>query len=109
MSPNGNFLYHSGINYAANSAKEVRAYAIDQNTGSLSLTAVYTNIPFSNAPLAIDPAVKYVYIAEQSDSTGANTLAGFTVDPTTGALTPLPTPSIPFTGSAESLAIVRPQ
>lgn len=111
MSPNGNFLYHLGTAYAppSPSVAEIRVYAIDQNTGSLSLTAVYTDSRIANAEaLAIDPAVKYVYIAENSN--GQITLTAFAVDPTTGVLTPLPGPGTPFPlDGVQSMATVRPQ
>jgi len=109
MSPNGNFLCHMGINYAAGTVKEIRVYAIDQNTGSLSLTAVYNDIPFNGATLVIDPAVKYVYIPEASNSTPAFSRAGFTVNPATGALTPLSGPGISFSNPTAGMTIVRPQ
>lgn len=111
MSPNGNFLYHVGIDYAAGNKLEIRAYAINQNTGSLSLTAVYTNIRAVGGfqPIAIDPAAKYVYIPESNASTGAITLAGFTVNPTNGALTPISGVQVPFPARPTGMAIVRPQ
>lgn len=105
MSPNGNFLYLLG----SGAGREIRAYMIDQNTGALSLTAVY-NIPFiGNADFAIDPAVKYVYVAEESGLYSPRTLAGFTVNPTTGALTPISGPQILYPAIPGFMAIVRPQ
>src|SRR6185312_17218708 len=67
MSPNGNFLYVSGVIYSGpsggpfTSTNDIRAYAIDQNTGSLSLTAEYTDSTQGIVPM-IDPAVKFAYI-----------------------------------------------
>lgn len=96
MSPNGNFLFVSGVIYPPTPggpvSNDISAYAIDQETGALSLTANYTN----NADgilIYIDPAAKYAYVGGTtiSDSgTAENTLVGFSVDPTTGALTQLP-------------------
>lgn len=112
MSPNGDFLYISGVIYPSTpggpSTNDISAYAIDQNTGALTLTADYTNIP--SAILTIDPAVKYVYVAEFNSYTGENTLVGFAVDPTSGALTPLPGAQTALpTGPGIYLPIVRPQ
>ncbi|MGA2890893.1 MAG: hypothetical protein ABSE51_22960 [Terracidiphilus sp.] len=116
MSPNGNFLYISGVIYPSTpggpSTNDISAYAIDPNTGSLSLTAAYTNIP-STIP-TIDPAVKYVYVPESAPTTptGPNvyTMAGFSVNPTNGALTPLPGPATALpTNPGIYMTIVRSQ
>jgi len=113
MSPNGNFLYHFGriYNYAIRSSYiEIRAYAIDQNTGALSLTAVYDDANFLF--LVIDPAVKYVYIAQADNSdpsAPAFTLNAFTVNPTNGAITPAPGPPTSLPANPTAAVIVRPQ
>ena len=113
MSPNGNFLYISGVIYPSTpggpSTSDISAYAIDPDTGSLTLTADYTNIP--STLLTIDPAVKYVYIPESTNTTPiVYTMAGFSVNPTNGALTPLPGPATVLpTNPGIYMPIVRPQ
>jgi len=113
MSPNGNFLYISGVIYPSTpggpSAIDNSAYAIDPNTGALTLTADYTNIP--STILTIDPAVKYVYFPESTNTVPiVYTMAGFSVNPTNGALTPLPGPATVLpTNPSIYLPIVRPQ
>ncbi|SPE23476.1 exported hypothetical protein [Candidatus Sulfotelmatomonas gaucii] len=113
MSPNGNFLYISGVIYPSTpggpSTIDNSAYAIDPNTGALTLTADYTNIP--STLLTIDPAVKYVYIPESTNTTPiVYTMAGFSVNPTNGALTPLPGPATVLpTNPGIYMPIVRPQ
>jgi hypothetical protein len=80
MSPTGNFLYHGG-------ASGGRIFAIDQNTGALSLTASY-------------PPGNYRYHRSRSEipyspiilSAGTFTLLTYAVNPTTGALAPLSSP-----------------
>lgn len=104
MSPNGNFLYlgvQSGL----------RAYAINQNTGALTLTADYTSYTF-NMPV-IDPAVKYVYMDKTTGypPSESNQILTFKVNPVTGALTPIPADTLTLTqpGSPGAFAIVRAQ
>ena len=114
MSPNGKFLYISGVIYPSTpggpSSNDNSVYAIDPNTGSLTLTADYTNIP--STVLFIDPAVKYAYFAEFNSTTDLPSLAAFTVDPNTGALAPVPggqTPIPSQMAGAQAVSIVRPQ
>ncbi len=91
MSPNGNFLYH-----VANS--NIRAYAIDPSTGTLSLTGVF-NIP-NLGYVAIDPAVRLVY-------TAGNSIQGYTVNPTNGALTAISDATATPPETPSSMVIVK--
>jgi 6-phosphogluconolactonase (cycloisomerase 2 family) len=105
MSPNGNFLYSV---YPG----DVRAYAINPANGTLTLTAVYTNINTSGGPLAIDPAVKYVYLNQTTyptDTTTEYSVVGFRVNPKNGELAPLPGSPVVFQNFPTGMAIVRPQ
>jgi hypothetical protein len=104
MSPNGNFLYHVGPN-------DIRIYLIDQSTGYLTLTEVYTNLNAGAGPLIIDPAVKFAYIPQvtyPTPTTVSYSLAGFTVDRTNGSLAPIPGNETTFAYFPLGLAIVRP-
>jgi 6-phosphogluconolactonase len=105
ISPNSNFLYHVAPG-------DVRAYAINQDTGKLTLTAVYTDINQSGGSLVIDPAVKYVYLNQTTYPTSATVdykVRGFRVNPNTGELTPLPGKEVSFDKFPTGMAIVRPQ
>lgn len=102
MSPNGNFLY-MGIN-----GSDLWDYQIDQTTGALTLVQKYTGIN-EGYMLAIDPAVKYVYTAPGDANHVAGTSIGvYSVNPTTGALTPLPNNTLDTKVIPISLAVVAP-
>lgn len=84
MSPNGNFLY-MGIN-----GNDLWDYQIDQTTGALTLVQKYTGINEGDT-LAIDPAARYMFTSPLgANHVAGTTIAVYSVDPTTGALTPLP-------------------
>ncbi len=93
MSPNGNFLYDV-------IATHIRAYAIDGGSGALSLTNVY-DIPNAGW-VAIDPTVKYAYIS-------ANGIQAYTVNPTSGALSPISGASVSVPEVPSTMVIVKPQ
>ena len=102
MSPNGNFLLNTV-------GTTVQSYAIDQATGTLTLSGT-VSVSGSNGigQPAIDPTLKYVYVgAAQSASTSA-AIIGYTVNPTTGALTPIPGGTTTLPGAPGSVAIVKP-
>ena len=72
-------------------AGNVAGYAIDPSTGALS--------PISGSPFATgsdpknvstDPSGRFLYVANTRVGTlGYDTISGYAIDPTTGALTPL--------------------
>ena len=105
MSPNGNFLYSVA-------AGDVRAYAINPANGTLTLTADYTNINSGGGSLAIDPAVKHVYLNQTTNPTQTTTeysVVGFRVNSKNGELAPLPGSPVVFQTLPTGLAIVRPR
>jgi 6-phosphogluconolactonase (cycloisomerase 2 family) len=105
ISPNSNFLYHVAPG-------DVRAYAINKDTGKLTLTAVYTDINRGGGSLVIDPAVKYVYLNQTTYPTSTSVdynVRGFRVSPNTGELTALPDKEVSFASFPTGMAIVRPQ
>jgi 6-phosphogluconolactonase (cycloisomerase 2 family) len=70
----------------------VSVYAIDRSTGSLTQVS---GSPFTTGrnPVAVglDPSGRFVYVANTAVlPTNVSTVSGFTLDPTTGALTPVP-------------------
>jgi hypothetical protein len=104
MSPNGNFLYSVAPG-------DVRAFAINPANGTLTLTAVYTNINPGGGSMAIDPAVKCVYLNQTTYPTETTTeysVVGFRVNPKNGELAPLPGSPMVFQNFPTGLAIVRP-
>jgi 6-phosphogluconolactonase len=83
MDPTGKFAYvaNSGDN-------NVSGYTINQSTGALT--------PIAGSPFAagtgpfsvtVDPSGKFVYVANLSPSSLRGTVSGYTIDPSTGALT----------------------
>lgn len=100
VSPNGNFLYVSVYG-------QIWDYQIDQTTGALTLIQKYAN--FTAGTLAIDPAVKYVFITPTGlNQVSTTMLETFSVDPTTGALTPVANSTVDLKVSPISLAVVAP-
>jgi 6-phosphogluconolactonase (cycloisomerase 2 family) len=102
ISPNGNFLYVS-VN-----GQDLWDYQIDQSTGALTLVQKYTAIDEGDL-LAIDPEVKYVFTSPASANMTATTkLAVYSVNPATGALTPLPSNTVDTKVTPISLAVLSP-
>lgn len=105
VSPNSNFLYHVAPG-------DVRDYAINKDTGKLTLVAVYKDINQSGGSLVIDPAVKYVYLNQTTYPTSTTVdykVRGFRVSPNTGELTAIPDSEITFDNFPTGMAIVRPK
>ena len=78
---------------ATNAGKQIYAFAIDPATGALTPTP---HSPFNNTAfvvghqypdIAVDPTSKFLYLA----SFGDNLVVGFSIDQTTGDLTPIGT------------------
>jgi 6-phosphogluconolactonase (cycloisomerase 2 family) len=89
VEPSGKFAY--AINMYSN---DIWAYSIDGATGALTPVA---GSPFATGGtyptvyptgLAIDPSGKFAYVANATNG-GSSTIAGFAIDPGTGALSPL--------------------
>lgn len=100
MSPNGNFLYVAIFG-------QIWDYKIDQTTGALTLVQKYTDI--NTNLLAIDPAVKYVFSSpEGQNQIATTTLTAYSVDPNTGALTPVPNSTVDMKVTPVGLAAMAP-
>lgn len=101
MSPNGNFLYVSIYG-------QIWDYQIDQTTGALTLVQKYTDL--NTNLLAFDPAVKYVFISPEGQNQIATTmLTAYSVNPTTGALTPVANSAVDMHVTPIGLAVVSPR
>ena len=95
------FFVESGI--LNGTANDVPNLKIDQTTGQVSI--VGTTSPSSGTNpnnVAIDPFRRYVYV---SGGTGANFISGYSLEPTTGNLTPLSTPAYATLSQPSTLVI----
>jgi len=108
IDPTGRFIYVTSS--VDNSIYGFRITQTADNATNGALTAVtptfnpYTPTPALNSPrwIMTDRAGKYVYVVNN----GGNTISEFSIDQTTGALSPLPTPTIatdtgPFYGTTD--------
>jgi 6-phosphogluconolactonase (cycloisomerase 2 family) len=80
--PNGALLYLSQAG-----ANMIAIYAIDPGTGAITPTPVAPLLVTSPAPLTFDPSGQFAYLL--SADPGHPYLLGFTVNTSTGALTPM--------------------
>jgi 6-phosphogluconolactonase len=96
----GKFLY-VGMSGTSNANNGVSAFAIDPNTGVLT-QITGSPFPTGNDPQGIvsDPTGKFLYTANSQDGT----LSAFTIDGSSGALTPVGSPYVTLSGP-EALAI----
>jgi len=85
--------------YAANDGGNVSAYTVDGTTGALTQIA---GSPFADGnwsiPVAVDPSGRFAYVGAGSAGTYSppGYVAGYSIDATTGALSPVP--GSPFAG-----------
>jgi len=95
LDPNGKFLFYGSSTLGLTVAEGVGVLGVDSTTGALSSVSgspfLVTQAPFL---LTVDPSGQFLY-TEDIDKTGANfivlqSVSGFSVDPNTGALTPVP-------------------
>src|SRR6185369_1647708 len=71
-------------------ADTVSVFTVDANTGALSQIAT-SPFPAGDDPrsLVVDPSGKYLYAANSSLVTGATDITGYSIDGSTGVLTPI--------------------
>jgi 6-phosphogluconolactonase (cycloisomerase 2 family) len=104
LAPNGKWAFS-----ASNDGKQIYAFSIDQTTGAL--TAV-PGSPFNSGfavgmtypDIAVDSQSAHLYLA----SAGDDEVAGFAIDPTTGALTALAGSPYPAGGGASAIPAFSP-
>jgi DNA-binding beta-propeller fold protein YncE len=84
VDPSGKFAY------VANAFNFVTGYTIDPSTGALTAIAGQP-FPAGASPnsVAVDPSGKFVYVASGGDMFSLGYVPGYTIDPGTGALTPI--------------------
>ena len=84
VDPTGKFVY-----VADQQSDSISGYTIDPATGTLTPIA---GSPFAGGSnpsgVAVDPTGKFVYVANFSNN-GVGSVSGFTINPATGALTPI--------------------
>jgi len=89
IDPSGRFLWAGAGNDNDTSPgpEALYGFAIDQTTGGLSSIGTVSLSMDSNAPRSVvfDPSGQYFFVLQNSVG-----IAGFSVDPATGALTPVP-------------------
>lgn len=99
MSPNGNFLYAS-VN------GQLWDYQIDSTTGALTLVEKY---PINTFLLAIDPEAQYVYLSPaDANNVGSATVTAYSVNATSGALTPIANSTVNLPAIPVGLAVISP-
>jgi trimeric autotransporter adhesin len=108
--PYGRFVYVSDDGSAAGTAGTIDGFTIDQTTGALTpITAVTGFTTNLNSPesMIIDHTGTYLYAINYGSGTTPGTISAYSIDPTTGNLTPLSTASYP-TGSGPAFAALDP-
>lgn len=95
LSPSGKFLYYASSTLGGGIAQGIGALAVDSATGTLS-AVTGSPFPADQAPFTVrvHPSGQFLY-TENIDASGANivglqSLSGFSVDSSTGALAPVP-------------------
>jgi 6-phosphogluconolactonase len=99
-----------GFVYVANSASasittgSVSAFSIDPNTGSLN-PVPGSPFPAGTKPtsMAADPSGRFLYEANDLNGASSNELFAFTINSSTGALTPIQ--GSPFASGADTLSV----
>src|SRR5215470_7173721 len=90
LHPSGNFLYASNLNSPTGS---ISAFSINPTTGALTQIAGSPFPTVGSFPgpsiMANDPAGKFLYVSLSGTANANNQVAAFTVNSSTGALTPI--------------------
>ena len=93
LHPSGNFLYASNLNSPTGA---ISAFSINATTGALTQIS---GSPFPTAGsspgpsmMASDPTGKFLYVSLSGTANANNQVAAFTVNSSTGALTPIAAP-----------------
>ncbi len=91
MDPTGRFVYTANLG-----SDNVSVFSIDQNTGALTpITASSFAAGSRPHDVAVDPKGRFAYVAncgsgQGCTGTGSGSVTGYSIDPVTGALTPVP-------------------
>jgi len=96
VDPTGKFVYVAN-SFNGVGGNSVSAYRIDAPDGGLiridadPATAGIQNFPAGSVPrgITVDPAGKFLYVANGFDGAGGNSISVYAIDAVTGALTPV--------------------
>ena len=103
VAPSGRFLY------VANQNGGVSAFRINATTGAL--TSVGPDVAAGGEPFSVivDPTGRFVYVTSGHPANITNDVHAFSIDATTGALTPIPVnPVVPAPGTDARFIAVDP-
>jgi len=92
--PSGKYAYVAILTATPNAT--VAQFTIDQATGVLApmIPATVASGGAGAASIAIDPSGKYAYVTSGDTGWGSNSVAQYTIDPATGALTLMAHPTV---------------
>jgi 6-phosphogluconolactonase (cycloisomerase 2 family) len=95
--PSGKFAY---VTHRTAPPANLRAFAIDESTGSLSFIAAYS-AGNDAREVAVDPTGSFLYVA----NFGSNNVSAYTIDQTNGRLTIVPGSPFPAETDPQSLTV----
>jgi 6-phosphogluconolactonase len=98
--PSGRWLYATTVVSPFNSS-QVFQFSINQSTGALTSTGSAVNTGTNARNLTTHPSGKFLYTI----NTGADTIGGYTINQSTGALTIIANTSVDFNSQPNNLAI----
>ncbi|MBV9265924.1 MAG: beta-propeller fold lactonase family protein [Acidobacteriaceae bacterium] len=105
VDPRGRFVYAANATSSGPATGSVSAYTIDRDTGGLTAVA---GSPFATGVfpdfVAVDPSGRFVYVANGAFPLPGN-ISGYTIDHSTGALTPIADSPFPAGTFPISIAI----
>ncbi len=92
MDPLGRFLYVSDCGSECSNPDVVAGFKIDQTTGALTSIGATVATGLYPRTGVIDPSGKFFYVVDmnRNSAAGEDKISGFSIDSTTGALTPIP-------------------
>lgn len=110
VDPYGRFMYVSDDGSVSGTGGSIDGFTIDQTTGALTPITAVTNFATnlsSPESMVIDHTGSYLYVINYGSGTTAGTISAYSIDPTTGNLTPLSTATYP-TGIGPAFATIDP-
>lgn len=110
VDPYGRFMYVSDDGSVSGTGGSIDGFTIDQTTGALTPITAVTNFATnlsSPESMVIDHTGSYLYVINPGSGTAAGTISAYSIDQTTGNLTPLSTATYP-TGIGPALATIDP-